>query len=308
MLPTNPVAEILCASVAAVIWCFQVVPPIIAAYRTKSTQALSPWMMLLWAGGALLYAPYAVAQNLNIAIIFTIRRLFIEYITARTELSMGPDQLQPHIFYVLTCTSFIQCLHYTLGQSRVKAGGWFLGLTVLFAGFDTGSIFALRRTNSLGLNGVAMIYGYGTSVLDMIGFIPQYIHILRIRHVPKITILFGLMDLTGCVLSMLSLLFRRRLDIAGFVFYLSMGILDLGLLSFAIILNPLSTKKAPNSDLDDTDSRIEVTVLENSEQIELRSEAVIRIHPSDHEKHCDSSSSIKDRSHGTPTRIGNEAS
>ncbi|RXK34952.1 hypothetical protein M231_07798 [Tremella mesenterica] len=285
MLPTNPVAEILCASVAAVIWCFQVVPPIIAAYRTKSTQALSPWMMLLWAGGALLYAPYAVAQNLNIAII-----------------------LQPHIFYVLTCTSFIQCLHYTLGQSRVKAGGWFLGLTVLFAGFDTGSIFALRRTNSLGLNGVAMIYGYGTSVLDMIGFIPQYIHILRIRHVPKITILFGLMDLTGCVLSMLSLLFRRRLDIAGFVFYLSMGILDLGLLSFAIILNPLSTKKAPNSDLDDTDSRIEVTVLENSEQIELRSEAVIRIHPSDHEKHCDSSSSIKDRSHGTPTRIGNEAS
>ncbi|EIW69675.1 hypothetical protein TREMEDRAFT_62544 [Tremella mesenterica DSM 1558] len=194
MFPTNKVAENVFATAGSIIWSVVVIPQIVKSYRTKSTHGLSPWLMLLWAGSAFTYGPYAFTQHLSIAFC-----------------------VQAQLFYLFTCISFSQCLYYSSGYSVIKSISVLFALLLLFAGFETGSIFALRRADSEGLPGVAMAYAYMTNAFNVLGLLPQYYEIFRLREVVGISLIFLALDVSGGVLSFLSLFFRPKLDVPAFV-------------------------------------------------------------------------------------------
>lgn len=54
-----------------------------------------------------------------------------------------PLQVQPQAFGFLSGLSWVQTLYYSKGYSKMKAGLCLLGFCILFAGFETGSVYAL---------------------------------------------------------------------------------------------------------------------------------------------------------------------
>ncbi|EIW69704.1 hypothetical protein M231_07797 [Tremella mesenterica] len=222
MLSPNAAAADICAIASTIIWSTAIIPPIIVAYRTKTrdSHGLSPWCILLWALGALLYAPYSIIQDLHLPII-----------------------VQQHLFYVLTCITLVQCLRYAKSYSRIQASCVFAGLIVFFAVFDVGSIFAGRKAKATGFEGIVDAFEYGACLADVLGLLPQFVLIWRNKRVALVSIVFFIMDVVGCVCCILSLFLRPRLDVPAFVFYLSLCILDVGILVLAAILNPLASQR-----------------------------------------------------------------
>jgi uncharacterized protein with PQ loop repeat len=117
----NKAVENTLATIGAVLWMVQIVPQIIKSHRSKSTLGLSAGLMGTWAFACLPFSAYIVAQKLSI-----------------------PLQIQPHVFGFLGSYSTAQCLHYGHGYSKRKVGILFVFWLILWAGFETGSIYGLQ--------------------------------------------------------------------------------------------------------------------------------------------------------------------
>ncbi|KAK4688658.1 hypothetical protein P7C73_g1464, partial [Tremellales sp. Uapishka_1] len=240
-LHENAKVETALATIGAVLWSIQIIPQIIKSYRTKDTHGLSGLLMLLWAIASLFLGSYIVAERLSI-----------------------PLQIQPQIFGFFAGVSWCQCLHYTTGYSALKSCLFFLGYLVIFAGFETGSIYALRVSISVRLGtvcwadaasplhqkGVAdgttapeLAYGYIAAALLAGALLPQYFEIYKLKEVRGISLTFMAVDILGGVFSFLSLFFRAKLDVAAFVSYFAVVILDGIVVILAFILNPIAKRR-----------------------------------------------------------------
>ncbi|GBE86623.1 hypothetical protein SCP_0905020 [Sparassis crispa] len=51
-MPVNTVAENVLGTIGAICWTVQLVPQIWKSWRTKSTEGLSDWFILMWSIGA----------------------------------------------------------------------------------------------------------------------------------------------------------------------------------------------------------------------------------------------------------------
>lgn len=137
MVKPNHAAENALATIGAVCWTIQILPQIIKSWREKSTHGLSTWLMLCvpypplvtrpkadsdrtWALSCLPFGSYIVAQKLSI-----------------------PLQIQPHAFGFLCTISVSQCLYYNQKWSFKKTMVFLVGFLTVWAGFETGSVYAL---------------------------------------------------------------------------------------------------------------------------------------------------------------------
>lgn len=75
----------------------------------------------IWACSCLPFSPYNITQNLSI-----------------------PLQIQPHVFGLLCTVSWCQCLYYGSKWRLRNVVMFFIAFIVFWAGFETGSIYALR--------------------------------------------------------------------------------------------------------------------------------------------------------------------
>lgn len=132
----NAPVENSLATIGAVLWTIQIIPQIVKSYRTKSTKGLSGELMLsvdhasdprqsadfgrIWGVASWFLGAYIVSQRLSI-----------------------PLQVQPQAFGFLSGLSWVQTLYYSKGYTKKKAGLCLLVFCVLFAGFETGSVYAL---------------------------------------------------------------------------------------------------------------------------------------------------------------------
>lgn len=216
----NKSAENVLGTLGAVFWTIQILPQIWKSHRTKSTRGLSASLMFLWAFAALFLGTYIVVQRLSI-----------------------PLQVQPQIFGVLGAMSWCQCLYYEHGYSKAKAISILVGFCVIFAGFEAGSVYALWAGEDNGTEAPVLFYGYTSSVLLAVALLPQYWEIYRLKEVVGISLSFMAIDILGGVFSFLSLFFRPKLDIAAFVSYALVVILDGVVVVLAWILNPIAKKR-----------------------------------------------------------------
>ena len=177
----------------------------------------------IWGVSALPLGTYIVAQRLSI-----------------------PLQVQPHAFGVLSMVSVGQCLYYGR-QWSLRRTLLVLGAFVIFwAGFETGSIYAVwvgveltpnpscadsftgRTRQRHGCSNAAVrllvcgLAGRGAAVGATYSFLPtwltvrpQYWEIYRLGEVVGVSMLFMGIDIIGGIFSLLSLIFRPDFDVAA---------------------------------------------------------------------------------------------
>ncbi|KAJ6480936.1 PQ-loop-domain-containing protein [Mycena sanguinolenta] len=219
----NPVAENVFGTMGLVCWTVQLLPQLWKSWREKSTEGLSPWLVLSWAISSPFLGAYAIILNLNVPLI-----------------------LEPQLFGTFCLVSWCQCKHYASKRSWAAAAAMALALALVLGGFevglvyavqtmfDAGSVAALRATQFIGIFG---------SVLLGLGFLPQYVDIWRRREVVGISCLLLTLDMLGGICMDLSLAFKNQLDIVTGITYSFIVVLEAIVLLAMIILNPRAERR-----------------------------------------------------------------
>lgn len=213
-------AETVLAIIGAVLWAILPIPQIVKSFRLKSTAGLSPLLMLIWAIGGLFISVYAIVRSLSLALI-----------------------IEPHVFGIFAAVSWCQCLYYDSGLSlRASFGacGAFLGL---WAFIEVTSIFALKYAQEHSTELPVLMYGYASSVLTIVGLIPQYVEIYRLKQVVGISFVFLWVGIMGGFFMFASLCCREKLDYAAAAVYLSTSMLNFIIWVLALILNPRAKRQ-----------------------------------------------------------------
>jgi uncharacterized protein with PQ loop repeat len=112
---------------------------------------------------------------------------------------------------------------------------YLLAFYAVFVGFEVGSVYALWAGERNGVEWPKQMYGWITSALLIIGLLPQYYEIYKLKRVVGISILFMLVDIFGGVFSGVSLFFRKEFDSTAFVQYFLVVVLD----GIVVVLKPI---------------------------------------------------------------------
>ncbi|WVF72148.1 hypothetical protein IAT40_006960 [Kwoniella sp. CBS 6097] len=219
-MPDNKTTENILATVGAVLWAIQGIPQIVKSYRTKSTKGLSPYLMLLWMASGLFFCTYVVTRDLAI-----------------------PAIIQPHVSLVIYTISWGQCLYYSSGYSLVKTILCAGGVLLAGAAFEGASVVGLLAGKRQGIEIPMVVYGYTSTVIAVIGIIPQYYEIYKQKEVIGLSIMFVITDLVGAIFLIAALFLREKVDIAGLATYALTFAMVLGIVILALILNPLAAKR-----------------------------------------------------------------
>ncbi|KAJ6507001.1 PQ loop repeat-domain-containing protein [Mycena sanguinolenta] len=249
---SNPVTENVLGTIGTVCWTAQLVPQVWKSWREKSTEGLSPWLVLLWGISAGFLGAYIIIRDLNIPLI-----------------------LQPQLFGFLALVSWGQCQYYSLGRSRLAAAVMALGVMLLVGSFEAAMVFAVRPGYAAGSEACVrgtQFLGIFSAVLTSLALLPQYAEIWRHREVVGISMVFMVVDMLGGVFSDLSLAFKDRFDIIAAITYSLVVVLDGFVVLAALILNPRakqrrqsetprSTEEAIVTDLADATARSSTTAV-----------------------------------------------
>ncbi|KZP01582.1 hypothetical protein CALVIDRAFT_559393 [Calocera viscosa TUFC12733] len=219
-MPVNSVAENVFGTMGTVCWCIQLIPQVWKSWREKSTYGLSPYLMLIWALAALPLGVYNIAESVNI-----------------------PLMVQPQLFGFLACTCWVQCFYYDQHFSKTRTLSIFLGFLAIFAGLEAGFVFAVRYGLAQGNNRPYQFFGVMTAILLFAGLIPQYYEIWKLKEVRGVSMLFMLVDGLGGLFSFLSLVFKPTLDPLLSFSYVSVVVLDSGIMILQLILNPIARRR-----------------------------------------------------------------
>ncbi|KAF7309134.1 hypothetical protein MKEN_01115500 [Mycena kentingensis (nom. inval.)] len=231
-MPVNAVAENVLGTVGTICWTVQIVPQIWKSWRTKSTEGLSHWLVLIWGIAGSFLGAYAILLELNIPLI-----------------------VQPQLFAFLAYISWGQCQYYnylnaepearahTHTRAYILRRATLLSLLMMSLGgaLQCLLVFAVRPAYIAGSSGATravQFMGITSSLLIALALVPQYVEIYRLRAVIGISLLFMLVDMLGGVFSVLSLVFRRKWDVIAGVTYSLVVVLDGVIVVAALVLNP----------------------------------------------------------------------
>jgi uncharacterized protein with PQ loop repeat len=206
--------------IALVAWSIQLVPQVWHSYRNKTTQGLSPYMLLIWLSGATVFIPYSIHVQLAFPLI-----------------------LQACLFVFFALVSLCQCLYYGNNWSRRVVLGTFLFGFVGIAGFDTGMVFMLdAATTTWNAEWLVTVCGIIPLVMSIVGFLPGYWHLYKTQDVSGISLLFLCVDLLGASTSFVSLVFHETIDWLAGGLYLACTVLDIGMVAIYLHLRRLKPK------------------------------------------------------------------
>ena len=176
-------------TIGTILWSFQLVPQIIKSYRSKDTDGLSAWLLLIWVAGSVPQGTYLVVQNINIPLI-----------------------IQPQLFSTFAIIAMAQCWRYShrISAQRCVAGAVVTG--VIAGGLEVGFYFLCKLGEQRGNSAGTKTMGILGAVLIVVGLVPQFYEIWRCNEVRGISLLFLAIDCSGGVFSLLSLVFKQTFD------------------------------------------------------------------------------------------------
>ncbi|KZT25253.1 hypothetical protein NEOLEDRAFT_1021542, partial [Neolentinus lepideus HHB14362 ss-1] len=219
-MPANAAAENILGTMGAICWTAQLIPQIWKSWRSKDTEGLSHWLVILWACSSAFLGVYAIVQNLNIPLI-----------------------VQPQLFGGFSLISWSQCQYYGNKRPFKTCVIMSVSIALVLGGFEAGMVFAIRPSYNAGNFRPVQFFGIFSCVLLSAGLFPQYYEIYKHREVIGISVLFMLVDLMGGVFSDLSLAFKPKFDAVAGVTYSLVVLLDGIVILAAIILNPLARRR-----------------------------------------------------------------
>jgi uncharacterized protein with PQ loop repeat len=242
---------------ALIFWSFQLAPQAWENYRRQSTIGLSPNMMLLWSLGSLCTAIYCIGADFGV--------LFI---------------LQPNLFLMFSILSYAQCFYYDVSQrSGILYGVLLTGSTLVcevLCGYflrvqinDSSSSHDSNSTNYWPFT----LLGVLSTICFEIGFVPQFYTIFRAGFVEGVSLPFLCVDMTGSVLSTISLLLqgRREFQPISITCYVVVFVLDLTIAIMSFYLKP---PPPANTTLGACDDEVEVKGLEAHNEITTADDAL----------------------------------
>ncbi|CDO69633.1 hypothetical protein BN946_scf184851.g21 [Trametes cinnabarina] len=219
-MPANAAAENALGTIGTVCWTVQLIPQIWKSWRTKSTEGLSEWLVLIWGFSGVTMGVYVIIEDLNIPLI-----------------------LQPHLFGALSYLSWAQCQHYERKRTRTVSVAMYAAVLVLSAGFEVGMIFAVKPAYNSGNTRPVQFFGIFSSVLIALALLPQYWEIYKHKEVVGISVMFMFVDMLGGVFSDLSLAFKTQFDVIAAITYSLVVVMDGVVLICAMILNPRARRR-----------------------------------------------------------------
>jgi len=221
-MPVNSVAENIFGYLGALCWAVQLIPQIWKSWRSKDTEGLSHWLVLLWGLSAPFLGVYVIVQNLNVPLI-----------------------LQPQLFCTFALVSWGQCQYYGSKRSLLACILLTGSVAITLGGFETGMVFVVKSSShDIEVNQRALqFFGIFSSILISVALFPQYYEIWRLGEVMGISITFMAVDLLGGVFSDLSLIFKEKFDIIAAITYTLVVVLDAIVIILALILNPRANRR-----------------------------------------------------------------
>lgn len=233
-MTVNHVAEQVFSFLGLIFWSFQLIPQIIKSHKSKSTEGLATYMILLWIIGGAFYGIYAILVNLSVFLI-----------------------AQPQLFDLFCFVTFGQCLYYGNGVKRGKAVLWCLVFMSILAGLQVGLVYACRASLAAGNDWVLLVMGILPAVIIAIGLFPQYWEIYKTKQVVGISITFLQVDIWGGIFSIISLCFRPQFDYLAMATYLAVIILDGGIVMIKVAYDLQLWREERQKRRQDEEMRIE---------------------------------------------------
>jgi len=226
-------ASSIVAVFALVFWSFQLAPQAVLNYRRRSTDGLSPLLLLSWSLASSLTAVNNITTRLS--------PLFI---------------VQPNLFLLFSLTCYTQCYYYPPSTSLPAAAG---GLNDATHTTNSSSVatddpppsptplraaahgiaaslacLAIQLAVSLPLlplhpspsSASLLTVNLLSLLLFLLAFLPQYAAILRSRSAAGVSLLFLCIDMCGAVLSTVALALTEEFEVVEAVSYIGVFVGD----------------------------------------------------------------------------------
>ncbi|KAF2635180.1 PQ loop repeat protein [Massarina eburnea CBS 473.64] len=185
-----PLVATVLGTIGTVFWCIQLVPQIIRNYRTKTTEGLPSAMMFMWSASGVPFGVYSIAQRFNIPLI-----------------------VQPQCFCILCGVSWAQCMVYGRKWRPMTATIILLSLFAVFAGLQTGLVYAIRPAYARGIEWPVLLVGVIAFLVLIGGYFPIPFELMKRRgRVVGIDFVFLAIDWAGAFFSLMSLAAQSEFD------------------------------------------------------------------------------------------------
>ncbi|VDB99899.1 unnamed protein product [Peniophora sp. CBMAI 1063] len=227
-MPTNHAVENVFGTIGTICWTVQLIPQVWKNWRSKSTEGLSPSLVLIWGLSGIPLGAYSVLQNLNVPLI-----------------------IQPQLFGVLCILSWTQCMYYGSQKPLGWCAAFLIVLLTIYAVLELGLIYAVLEPYERGDPGAKVavqFFGILASVMIASGLLPQYYDIYKRREVVGISLIFMSVDIAGGIFNDLSLVFKGEFDIIASITYTLVVVMDLVVVIAALILNPIARRRRSGLD------------------------------------------------------------
>lgn len=149
-------------------------------------------------------------------------------------------QVQPNILIFLSLFTWAQCQYYGKKRALKSVILFAVAIGTALGGIETGLVFALRVANERGQKWAATLMAIVAAVLLAGGVLRHYVDMWKTRSDAGLSLKFALLDASGDVASLLSVIFQPSLSVLGLVIYGSELVIWIGLIVIVIYFRTFS--------------------------------------------------------------------
>lgn len=149
-------------------------------------------------------------------------------------------QVQPNILIFLSLFTWAQCQYYGKKRALTSIVLFSVAVGATLGGIEAGLVFALRVANERGQKWAATLMAVVAAVLLAGGVLRHYVDMWKTRSDAGLSLKFALLDASGDVASLLSVVFQPSLSVLGLVIYGSELVIWLGLIVVVIYLRTVN--------------------------------------------------------------------
>lgn len=152
-------------------------------------------------------------------------------------------QVQPNILISLSLLTWSQCKYYGDKWTLKKILPLAIVLGAVLGGVEAGLVFALRVAYRRGERWPSTLMAILSAVLLAAGVLRHYVDMFRTRSDAGLSLRFALLDASGDVASILSVIFQPSLSILGLVIYGTEFVIWVGLMVILLYFRAARRRK-----------------------------------------------------------------
>lgn len=153
-------------------------------------------------------------------------------------------QVQPNILVFLSLWTWAQCQYYGRKRPIQSVILFSVAIGTALGGIEAGLVFALRVAAERGQKWPATLMAIVAAVLLAGGVLRHYVDMFKTRSDAGLSLKFALLDASGDVASLLSVVFQPSLNVLGLVIYGSEFVIWLGLVGIVVYFRTVDRPNA----------------------------------------------------------------